>query len=209
MTILNGLERPIAEPFAMAPLKWTVPKSASGSTRPPPVDGASAMTSAEEFLAPRSDLWMMWNQCRVLSLITRVYSLPPVWVTLALKWSPGRTRLEKFTGNAGNISYQAKYLGVLPWQSTSVPVCSTVLLLAPSMPAETLWNLRPVAANPDQLKEVAAMCGKPWLIIGRGPVGLIRWMVGLTRCPATGARGACPAATAGAVAATEPMTRAS
>src|SRR5215467_5811695 len=229
MTILIALAWPIAVPFALALLKCTVPKLASGSTRPPPVDGASAMTSAEEFFAPRSDLWTVWLQCRVLSVITRVYLLPPVWVTEALMWSPGRTRLEKFTGKAGNISYHAKYLGLPPWQSTSVPVCSTVLLLAPSMPtqklenlfpppwqwpfgsvqwAETLRNLRPVAAYPDQFNEVASTCGKPWLIIGRGPVGLIRWMVGLTRCPAAAARGACPAATAGAAAATEPMTRA-
>src|SRR5215467_544743 len=229
MTILIGLKWPIAAPFALDLLKWTVPKLASGSTRPPPVDGASAMTSAEEFLALRSDLWTVWLQCRVWSVITRVYLAPLLWVTEALKWSPGRTRLEKFTGNAGNISYHAKYLALLPWQSTSVPVCSTVLLVAPSMPtqklenfllvplqwpfgsvqwAETLRNLRPVAAYPDQFDEVASTCGKPWLIIGRGPVGLIRWMVGLTRCPAAAARGACPAATAGAAAATEPMTRA-
>src|SRR5215469_15042546 len=143
MTILIALAWPIAAPFALALLKRTVPKLASGSTRPPPVDGASAMTSAEEFLAPRSDLWTVWLQCRVLSVMTRVYLLPRVWVTEALMWSPGRTRLEKFTGNAGNISYHAKYLGLLPWQSTSVPVCSTVLLLAlaPSMPTQKLENL--------------------------------------------------------------------
>src|SRR5215469_8989602 len=220
-------------PFALALLKCIVPKLARGRTWPLPLEGASAMISAEEFFAPLSDLWTMWLQCWVWSLITSVYWLRLLWVTDALKWSPGRTRLAKFTGNAGNISYHAKYLGFLPTQSTSLPVCSTVPLLAPSMPTQKLENLRPLplqwpfgsvqlaetflnlwpsATYPDQFKDVAAVCGKPWLIIGRVPAGLIRWMVGLTSCPAAavrGARGVWLTAAAGAVAAAEPMTRAS
>ena len=57
MTILVGPKVPIADPFALALLKLTVPKLASGRMPPLAVQqGASAMTSAEEFAAPLSDL---------------------------------------------------------------------------------------------------------------------------------------------------------
>jgi hypothetical protein len=60
MSICTGLWLPIAEPFAVALLKFTVPKLASGRIPPLAVQqGASAMTSAEEFAAP------LGQSCRI------------------------------------------------------------------------------------------------------------------------------------------------
>jgi hypothetical protein len=51
-------------------------------------------------------------------------------------------------GKAGNISYHAKYLA-LPWeQSTSLPVCSTVLLPNPSMPTQNADHVFPPWQRP-------------------------------------------------------------
>ena len=70
MLIRVGLKSPIADPFAVALLKVTVPKLASGRTLP--AAGASAMASAEEFAAPLSDLLTVCFQPRVTSCSTSV-----------------------------------------------------------------------------------------------------------------------------------------
>jgi hypothetical protein len=54
--------------FAVALLKATVAKSASGST-PPLLEGASAITSAEPSFALLSLADVVWLQPRVVSLI--------------------------------------------------------------------------------------------------------------------------------------------
>ena len=78
-------------------------------------------------------------------------------VTEPVKWSPGCTGLLKFTGKAGNISNQPKYLAWPPTQSTSLPVCSTVWLLKPSRPTQKLENVRLLVQCPvgsTQLAEI-------------------------------------------------------
>ena len=78
-------------------------------------------------------------------------------VTDPVKWSPGRTALPKFTGNAANISYQPKYLAWPPLQSTSLPVCSTVWLPKPSRPTQKLEKVRLLVQCPvgsTQLAEI-------------------------------------------------------
>src|SRR5215472_14969452 len=56
MMILAGWRLPILEPFTLALVMCTVPKSASGSTAPRPEEGASTITSADERRADLSDL---------------------------------------------------------------------------------------------------------------------------------------------------------
>jgi len=70
MLTCTGLALPIGEPFAVALLKFTVPKSASGRTLTP--NGASVMTSAEEFGAPFRVLLTVCFQPWVMSCSTRV-----------------------------------------------------------------------------------------------------------------------------------------
>src|ERR1700733_7978197 len=67
MMICVGLKFPIAEPFTAALVKVTGLKCASGRT-PLEDDGASAMTSADEFAAPESDLVTVWLHPWVVSL---------------------------------------------------------------------------------------------------------------------------------------------
>src|SRR5262249_44831327 len=68
MTILVGPKFPIADPFALA-----VPKLARGRMPPLAVQqGAWAMTSAEEFAAPLSDVLTVWLQPCVVSDSTSV-----------------------------------------------------------------------------------------------------------------------------------------
>ena len=95
-----------AVPFALAPLKLTVPKFASGSTPPLP-DGASAMTSADASFADFSRAETVCVQFCVESVIFSVKAPLPFVVTDADSLSPGFTGLLKFTGNFGYISYQA------------------------------------------------------------------------------------------------------
>lgn len=107
MTISSGLGLPeIEAPFARQLLKFTVPKLASGKTPPEP-EGASAIHSAEPSLALREDCFVVNDQCCVLSAMVSVKLPLPLVVTEALMASPGRTGLERFTGNLGYISYQA------------------------------------------------------------------------------------------------------
>lgn len=94
------------EPFAVAPLKLTVPKFASGRT-PPLLDGASAITSADESLADLSLAVFTFVHPCVLSEIVSVNVPRPSVVTDADMWSPGCTGLLRFVGNFGYISYQA------------------------------------------------------------------------------------------------------
>jgi hypothetical protein len=72
---------------------------------------------------------VFWVQPAVASVVCRLKLSPPREVTVAVNWSPGRTGLEQSSDGPGYISYQAQYCGVRPGQSTSLPVCSTVLLL--------------------------------------------------------------------------------
>src|SRR5579875_643534 len=107
MFMLTGLSLPIADPLTVAPVKFTVPKSASG--RMPPLlvqQGASAMTSAEERAAPEAVAVTVWLQPWVVSASVSVKLSPLFQVTEPVKWSPGLTVLLKFTGYAGYISYQ-------------------------------------------------------------------------------------------------------
>src|ERR1700722_1099203 len=61
MMISVGLKFPMAEPFTVALVKVIGLKWASGRMPPLAVQhGASAMTSAEEFAAPESDLGAVW-----------------------------------------------------------------------------------------------------------------------------------------------------
>jgi hypothetical protein len=93
-------------PFALAPLKLTVPKFASGRT-PPLLDGASAITSADASFADFNLAETVFVQPRVLSEMVSVNEPLPFVVTDADMWSPGLTGLLKLTGNFGYISYQA------------------------------------------------------------------------------------------------------
>ena len=64
---------PIAEPSTVALLKVTGLKWVSGRMPPLAVQqGASAITSAEEFAAPLRDALTVWLQPWVVSLSTRV-----------------------------------------------------------------------------------------------------------------------------------------
>src|SRR5690349_9628817 len=105
MVVLSPPTLPFAVPSTSALLKWTVPKLVSGRM---PVDeqGASAMTSAEARVALARVFLIVCDQPLVVSFSTRVKWPLPVKVTDPVKWSPGLTGLEKFTGNAGYISYQ-------------------------------------------------------------------------------------------------------
>src|SRR5436190_6432267 len=124
-------------PLTVAPVKPTVPKSASGST-PEELDGASAMISAEASLADFSRCDVVCDQPFVVSLIVSVNPPRPSVLTDAVKWSPGDTGLAKFFGYLGYISYQAEYTARPLEQSASVPVCSTVLDPSPSSPTQKL-----------------------------------------------------------------------
>src|ERR1019366_3944049 len=76
MMIWVGLKLPIAEPLTAALLKGTGLKWAKG--RMPPLvvqQGASAMTSAEEFAAPLSEAVTVWLQPCVLLGSFSVYVL--------------------------------------------------------------------------------------------------------------------------------------
>src|SRR5690242_9812579 len=106
MVIGSGPNVSSVWPFADALVKFTVPKLASGST-PPRLDGASAITSADESEALFSRCVVTCVHCCVASLIVRVNLPPPPTTTDALILSPGTTGFEKFTGNFGYISYQA------------------------------------------------------------------------------------------------------
>src|SRR5579862_4128459 len=87
---------PMAEPFAVEPVKLIVPKSASGRIPPPAVQhGASTMTSADDRAGVEVRLaFVVWLQPWVVSAMYRLKFRPPVQVTVALKWSPARTVLE-------------------------------------------------------------------------------------------------------------------
>lgn len=79
MLMAVGLKLPIADPLAVTPVKFTVPKSASG--RMPPLlvqQGASAITSAEDLGAPESVFVTVWLQPSVVSASVRVKLLLPV-----------------------------------------------------------------------------------------------------------------------------------
>ncbi len=73
---------PIGVPLARAAVNPTVPKLVSGRT-PAPLEGASAMISAECFLALARVLTVVFDQPWVASDRTRVYRLPAA-VTEAL-----------------------------------------------------------------------------------------------------------------------------
>src|SRR6266567_788115 len=131
-----GLALPSALPFALAPVKSTVPKFDSGST--PLLYGASAMTSAEPSCAVVELWFVVSDQPAVLSVSVRVKLPEPLSVTEAVNESPGVTVSLKFTGFAGYISYHDEYEAWPPEQSASVPVCSTELVPSPSMPTQKL-----------------------------------------------------------------------
>ena len=85
---MSGVELVSRAPFALAPLKLTVPKFASGRT-PPLLDGASAITSADASFADFSLAVVVFVQPWVLSVIVRVKEPQPLVVTDADMWSPG------------------------------------------------------------------------------------------------------------------------
>jgi hypothetical protein len=93
-------------PLALAPLKLTVPKSASGRT-PLLLEGASAITSADASFADFSLAVVVFVHPWVLSEIVSVNEPLPLVVTDADRRSPGRTVLLKLTGYFGYISYHA------------------------------------------------------------------------------------------------------
>src|SRR5262249_25630957 len=93
-------------PLALAFVKFMVPKFASGRT-PPELDGASAITSAEESFADLSFALIVCDQPREASEIVSVKLPRPSVVTCAFIVSPGTTVSRKLTGNFGYISYQA------------------------------------------------------------------------------------------------------
>src|SRR3954453_12151899 len=92
ITSRGGGEPVSRAPFALAPLKPTVPKFASGRAPPLP-DGASAITSADasdaRFSLALSGFLHPW----VLSEIVSVNEPLPLVVTEADIWSPGLTVL--------------------------------------------------------------------------------------------------------------------
>ena len=78
MVISSGLNVAMLWPFAVAWLKPTVPKLASGRMPPLPVQqGASAMTSAEDSAAPARVALTVWVQPLVVSFRTSWNWLPP------------------------------------------------------------------------------------------------------------------------------------
>ena len=90
----------------MALLKLTVPKFASGRT-PLPLDGASAITSAEASLALRYVFVVENVHPWEASEMTNLKEPLPLVVTLADMESPGWTGLLRLTGYFGYISYHA------------------------------------------------------------------------------------------------------
>ena len=99
--------------------------------------GRSMIHSADARWHEAQGLMMVKCLPLVTSLMLRL-NLPPVYVTFASMVSPGFT-LNTFAENAGNISYQASYWGVvwfLPPQKPNVPSCSTVSVVKPSRPTQ-------------------------------------------------------------------------
>jgi len=86
---VNALIEPVfPQPVALAPVNVTVPKFASGRTLP--LDGASAIHSAELNAYPLLDCEACSVQCFVLSLSV-IVTVPPETETSALIESPGET----------------------------------------------------------------------------------------------------------------------
>lgn len=92
ITISVGLKLPMDSPLTIALLKFTVPKSARGST-PPELDGASAITSAEESFAPVNVCVVENVHFWVLSEMTNLKEVLVTSVALAEKMSPALTGL--------------------------------------------------------------------------------------------------------------------
>jgi hypothetical protein len=101
-----GVELVSRAPLALAFVKLTVPKFASGRT-PPLLDGASAITSADASFADLSFAVFVFVQPRVVFEMVNVKLPRPSVVTDAVMVSPGRTVWLRLTGNFGYISYQA------------------------------------------------------------------------------------------------------
>src|SRR6187397_1930751 len=104
MSIRSGLKVLSEAPFAVEPVKSTVPKFVRGST-PLRLDGASAITSADASLAD-------FTRCVVVNVhgsdVSVSVNRPTASVmTDALNASPGFTGPDRFVGNFGYISYQA------------------------------------------------------------------------------------------------------
>src|SRR5438105_15709953 len=99
---MPGVELVSVAPLALALLKPTVPKFASGRT-PPLLDGASAITSADASFADFSLALVVFVHPWVLSVILSVKRPDPSVVTDADRWSPGRTVPLRLTGNFGYI----------------------------------------------------------------------------------------------------------
>src|SRR5579864_3720061 len=93
-------------PFAVAPVKLTVPKFVRGRT-PLRLDGASAITSADASAAD-FNRWVVWKvQGSDVSEMVSVNRPTPSVVTDAVNASPGFTGFDRLVGNFGYISYQA------------------------------------------------------------------------------------------------------
>src|SRR5919108_3191751 len=96
MVISSGPNVAMLVPFADAAVKLAGPKLVSGSVRLP-LDGAPAMTSAEDSAAPFSVALAGCVQPLGRSFRTS-WNVPPPWaVTEPENWSPGLTCLGRFT----------------------------------------------------------------------------------------------------------------
>src|SRR5947207_10801342 len=101
----------------------------------PTTVGASTIASADASRA-RRDRWVVLNvhpAVRFWRVSVNVRDAPAT--TLAVRESPARTRLPGNCGPRGYISKNALCDTRPFWQILRVPICSTVLLPEPSMPA--------------------------------------------------------------------------
>jgi hypothetical protein len=109
MLICTGSSVSRLVPFTVTPVKLTEPKSVNGRTLEPPevLEGASAMTSAEDRSAPVWVALIVCVQPCVMSSSTSRNSSLPWEVTVPVNLSPGLTGFVKFTAAPGKTSHQA------------------------------------------------------------------------------------------------------
>src|SRR5437763_10381758 len=102
----------------------------------PDTVGASTIASADLRWAWLDCCWVVNVQPAVWFTSVSVKVLPPLKVTLAVSESPPRRRLAMRNADWGYISKKPLCLTVPFRQVSRLPICSTVLLPSPSIPAK-------------------------------------------------------------------------
>ena len=122
----------------------------------PDSDGASVMASADANCARRDRCCVENVQpaVRLTSVSVKVFELEAL--TLAVSESPARTGLLMANADLGNISKNPRWDTRPFLQLAMVPICSTVELPAPSMPAKD--------ANADRSPDAHLMEGSVQLV---------------------------------------------